>query len=149
MTWDNDDLVLLADEPLTLAVEERPLFFFGDEVPGSGAAPVPVVTLVSPPEGTPLHPTDAAVYDITCSQAFRLVAFSTRLGARLDASKQAREAAYDRDHPAGAWDSKYVGSSIAVITNGYRLTLRRSPGWPAGGLGILPRVVGISGGIAP
>ena len=117
--------------------------------PDAVVAPIPVVTLVSPPEGTPLQPTDAVIYDVTCAQAFRIVAFRMRLGTRLPAGQQSREAAYDRDDPAGAWDPKYAGSSIATIATGYRLTLCRSPGWPPGGGGILPRVIGISGGIAP
>ncbi len=139
------------DTGLLWAVPVIPTAYVPGELlpPDAVVAPIPVVTLVSPPEGTPLQPTDAAVFDVTCSQAFRLVAFRTRLGTRLPAEQQSREAAYDRDDPAGAWDPKYAGSSIAVIATGYRLTLRRSPGWPAGGLGILPRVVGISGGIAP
>lgn len=107
-----------------------------------GGGDAPTVTLVSPPAGTPLRAGDAVVFDITSALPFILVAFRVRFVATDD-----REAAYDRDDPAGAWDPRYAGSSVVAITGGYRLTLKRSS-WPGGNLGILPRVTN-AGGLAP
>lgn len=144
-----ETLFLYDDEPLVLTPRAVPLFFYGDPAPGNDVAAVPVVTLVSPAPGSPLVPTDTVVYDVTCAVPFVLVAFSVRLGVRLPLAQQTRDAAYDRDHPAGPWDPRYAGSIAEQLSSThYRLTLRRSPGWPGGGIGVLPRVVSASGGIA-
>lgn len=142
MSWDNSDLVLLADEPLTLTVEPVTLFFYGDEEPGAAAAAPPVVTLVSPVAGSLLRAGDAAVFDVTSTVPFHLEAFTVRLVATGE-----REAAYDRTAPAGAWDPRYAGSRVDQLgATHYRITLRRST-WPSGGVGILPRVSN-AGGVA-
>ena len=120
--------------------------FIPAEILGDGSAvALPVVTLVSPPVGTPLRAGDAAVYDVTSDTPFSLVAFRVRLGVTLPAEQQQREAAYDRDDPAGAWDPRYAGSELEQLSaTHYRLTLRRAT-WPGGGIGILPRVTNPAG----
>jgi hypothetical protein len=80
------------------------------------------------------------VIDVTDDSAFTLLAFRVRWLASDE-----REAAYDRDDPQGAWDPRYAGSTIAAISGGWRLVLRRRGGWPGGGIRLLPRVVDDAG----
>jgi hypothetical protein len=109
--------------------------------PAAAASPSPpVVTLISPPEGTPLRAGDSVTFDVTDDSGFSLV------GARvLFVATGERDAAYDRDDPQGAWDPRYAGSTIAAISGGWRLVLRRRGGWPGGGIRLLPRVVDDAG----
>lgn len=145
MTWDNDDVLDIGDLEYGFVTPDNvPVYSYG-ELPDSPAADPPVVTLVSPAANTPLHPTDAVVFRVTDpnGRAFALLAFRLRFLATNE-----REAVYDKDDPAGAWDPKYAGSSVVEIDNGYEITLRRRGGWPPGGVGLLPRVVDPTGLVA-
>jgi hypothetical protein len=142
MPWDNDDAFEIDAEREFAMLEDVPVFGYA-ELPDASTSARPVVTLVSPAAGTPLHPTDSVVFDVTDDGNFSLVSFRLRFVASGE-----REAVYDRDDPAGAWDPRYASSSIATITGGYRITLRRSGGWPGGGIGLLPRVVDAVGLVA-
>lgn len=142
MVWTNDTLFEIDTEREMLTMEAVPLYGYA-ELPDASTSARPVVTLVSPAAGTPLHPTDTVIFDVTDDGNFSLVSFRLRFIATSE-----REAAYDRDDPAGAWDPRYAGSTVTSISNGYRITLRRSGGWPGGGIGLLPRVVDAVGLVA-
>lgn len=108
----------------------------------------PTVTLVSPPAGTPIRAGDALVYLVASATPIFLTAARVRIGTQLPLEQQTREAAYDRDDPAGAWDPRYAGSSVEQLSpTQWRVTLRRAS-WPGGGIGLLPRVTN-AGGAAP
>jgi len=145
MPWPSDDVYDVGELEFAYVTPGGVDVFGYGELPDATTSVRPVVTLVSPPAGTALHPTDTVVFDVTDADGavFALVAFRLRF-----LSTGEREAVYDKDDPAGAWDARYAGSTIASITNGYRLTLRRSGGWPAGGIGLLPRVVDSVGLVA-
>lgn len=145
MPWSNDDVYETGDLEFAYVTPDGIDVFGYGELPDASTSMRPVVTLVSPAAGTPLHPTDTVIFDVTDADGatFALVAFRLRF-----LSTGEREAVYDKDDPAGAWDARYAGSTIASITGGYRLTLRRSGGWPAGGIGLLPRVVDPTGLVA-
>lgn len=124
--------------------------FLPAEVEGGGTAVVatPTVTLVSPPAGTPVRAGDALVYLVESATPIFLTAARVRIGTQLPADQQTREAAYDRDDPAGPWDARYAGSSVEQLSpTQWRVTLRRAS-WPGGGIGLLPRVTN-AGGAAP
>lgn len=145
MTWPNDDAFDIGDlEYEFVTPDDIPVYDYG-ELPDTPANTAPVVTLVSPPPGSPLAPNDSVVFDVTDANGalFSLVAFRVRFLAT-----DVREVVYDKDDPAGAWSTNYAGSSITTITNGFRLTLRRRGGWPGGGIGLLPRVIDQSGSVA-
>ena len=142
MVWDQHDCFDATPDHALCSREAIPAFDYA-AAPSPAIGIAPVVTLISPTVGTPLHPTDAVVFDVTDNGAFSLVAFRLRFIASGE-----REAVYDRDDPAGAWDPRYAGSTVTSISNGYRITLRRSGGWPGGGIGLLPRVVDAVGLVA-
>lgn len=145
MPWPSDDAYDVGELEFAYVTPGGVDVYGYGELPDASTSLRPVVTLVSPPAGTPLHPTDTVIFDVTDADGlpFALLAFRLRFLATGD-----REAVFDDSDPAGAWDPKYAGSSFTSISNGYRISLRRRGGWPAGGIGLLPRVVDPTGLVA-
>jgi hypothetical protein len=83
----------------------------------------PVISNVSPGTGVAISATAPLEFDVTDNSGlFRRVVVKLQF-----VGQEAWEIAYDGDY----FDPRYsVGSSRAVITNGWRYTLNRDGGWP-------------------
>ncbi len=82
----------------------------------------PVVTLISPSEGTTLLPSTTVVVDVTDNSSFRRVLLAIQFGGT-----GAPELAHDGD----GFTTPYRGSTRENISGGWRYTLARNGGWPA------------------
>lgn len=122
MTYANVDVILLDDEPFYVTRAAVPAFFFGEAPPfgaGSSAAR-PVVTIISPPEGGPIGPTEPFIFTVTCTETIALQRFNLRTGGA-----------------GSAWEVQYrdgevsPGSEVTrtAITDGYRFEVRRASRW--------------------
>jgi len=116
---DDGELVQLVAVDMTPAAippcREVPLF---DEVP-------PVVTFVSPLEGTQIEAGDALVFDVTDD--------SGTLGRVLVVAFLSRTADQELAHDGAAFTARYAARSTrTAIANGFRFSLRRTGGWPTG-----------------
>lgn len=106
------------------SIDESRLEFGGQVATGpTGDGAAPVVTLVSPPNGSEIGPSTAVVIDVTDNTALG------RVFVIADMPGVGREEIVYRGDRFG-W--QYAAqSSVVPIAGGIRLTIRRSAGWPA------------------
>lgn len=95
------------------------------EPPTPGDTTPPVVTFVSPIEGTLLDPADALIFDVTDNSG----SLGRVMVAAVNQSTAEQELAFD----GTSFTARFLAlSTQTAITNGYRFSLRRTGGWPAG-----------------
>lgn len=82
----------------------------------------PVVTLISPAEGTTLLPSSTVVVEVTDDTGFGRVLLAIQFGGT-----GAPELVHDGD----GFSTPYRGSTREAISGGWRYTLGRANGWPS------------------
>lgn len=82
----------------------------------------PVVTLISPSEGTTMLPSTTVVVDVTDDTGFGRVLLAIQFGGT-----GAPELVHDGD----GFSTPYRGSTREAISGGWRYTLGREGGWPS------------------
>lgn len=96
----------------------------------------PVVTFVSPPEGTQVEVNDALVFDVTDETELGRVLVVLYIAATAD-----QELAFD----GTSFTARYLAlSSVTPISGGLRFSLRRTGGWTAA-TNITVRVFAVDG----
>lgn len=82
----------------------------------------PIVTNVTPAEGTPIGRGDPVFFDVTDETGLKRVIIAAKLGAD----------AYEVVHDGDAFAPRYANLSTRVeITGGFRYRVRRAGGWPS------------------
>ncbi len=107
----------MADYDIVYLTTETPLIWGAG---GTGDLTPPVVTVVSPTAGSSISSTQAVVFDVTDNRgtvALNLIYVTT--GGN-------NEVVFD-----DVFLSPYTSSARVAITNGFRYTVRRVPGWPS------------------
>lgn len=93
--------------------------------PDPGDTTPPVVTFVSPVEGTLLDPADALIVDVTDDSG----SLGRVMVVAVNQDTAEQELAFD----GSTFTARFLALSTQTsITNGYRFSLRRTGGWPAG-----------------
>ncbi len=106
----------LADSSSVRQIGANFIFDAGDSI-------APVVTVVSPSVGTPLAPTTPLVVDVTDEGQLREVVLVAKMN-----TQSTWELVYDGTNFA----PNYLDSSRSTIFGGYRYSIARRGGWPAG-----------------
>lgn len=93
--------------------------------PDPGDTTPPTVTFVSPLSGTLIDITDSLIFDVTDDSG----SLGRVLVVVVDSATAEQELAFD----GSAFTARFLAlSTQTAITNGYRFSLRRTGGWPAG-----------------
>lgn len=103
--------------------------FIPAELSGSSAGSPPAVTILSPPPGGPIGPTEPFVFTVTCAEEIAMQRFNLRTGG-----------------PGSAWEVQYrdgttgPGATVTrtAITDGYRFEARPARRWAGAQLDFEP-----------